>query len=67
MAEAALRSGSRRREVARGRKILCKLAVKKLGYSGAEVARYLGITTSAVNRMANAEELSDVGRYTRLP
>jgi putative transposase len=67
MAEAALRSGSRRREVARGRKILCQLAVKKLGYSGAEVARYLGITTSAVNRMANAEELSDVGRYTRLP
>ena len=64
--EAALRSGNRRREVVRGRKILCQLAVKKLGYSGAEVARYLGITTSAVNRMANAEELPDVGRYTKL-
>ena len=64
--EAALRSDSRRREVVRGRKILCQLAVKKLGYSGAEVARYLGITTSAVNRMANAEELPDAGRYTKL-
>jgi putative transposase len=64
--QAALRSGSRRREVVRARKIFCQLAVKKLGYSGAEVARYLGITTSAVNCIANGEELPNVRRYSKL-
>jgi len=58
--------GIRRRELVRGRKIFCQLAVKRLGYSGAEVARYLGVTTSAVNRMANAEELPNVKRYIKL-
>ncbi len=64
--QTALRSGNRRMEVARSRKIFCQLAVKKLGYSGAEVARYLGITTSAVNRMANAEDLPKVRQYIKL-
>jgi len=52
--------------IVRSRKIFCQLAVKKLGYSGAEVARYLGVTTSAVNRMANAEFLPKVKSYTKL-
>ena len=64
--ESALRSGNRRIEVVRSRKIFCQLAVKKLGYSGAEVARYLGVTTSAVNRMANAEFLPKIKRYLKL-
>ena len=64
--EAALRSGNRSMEVVRSRKIFCQIAVKKLGYSGAEVARYLGVTTSAVNRIANAEVLPKVRRYTKL-
>jgi REP element-mobilizing transposase RayT len=64
--EAGLRSGNRRKELVRSRKIFCQLAVKKLGYSGAEVARYLGVTTSAVNRMANAEVLPKVKRYIKL-
>jgi len=64
--QTALRSGNRRMEVARSRKIFCQLAVKKLGYSGAEVAHYLGITTSAVNRMANAEDLPKVRQYIKL-
>ena len=37
-----------------------------MGYSGAEVARYLGITTSAVNRLALSEELPDLGKYLKL-
>ena len=64
--QTALRSWNKRMEVARSRKIFCQLAVKKLGYSGAEVARYLGITTSAVNRMANAEDLPKVRQYIKL-
>ena len=66
IAQTALRSGSRRKELVRSRKIFCQLTVKKLGYSGAEVARYLGITSSAVNRMANAEDLPKVKQYIKL-
>jgi len=32
------------------RRVLSWLAVKELGYSGAEVARYLGVTTSCVTK-----------------
>ena len=64
--ETALRSGNRRVETVRVRRIFCQLAVRKLGYSGAEVARYLGVTTSAVNRLATAEELEDVDHYLKL-
>ena len=44
------RSGSRRHKIVAARRILSWLAVKELGYSGAEVARYLGVTTSCVTR-----------------
>jgi len=64
--EAALRSGNRRMEVVRSRKIFCQLAVKRLGYNGAEAARYFGFTTSAVNRMASAEVLPKVKKYIEL-
>ncbi len=42
--------------------MFCQLAVKEIGYSGAEVARFLGVSTSAVNRSANAEEIPEVNR-----
>jgi hypothetical protein len=58
-----LRSGNRKRQVVKARKLFCQLAVKKMGYSGAEVARFLGVTTSAVNRLANAEELPELKQY----
>ncbi|MDY6974160.1 MAG: transposase [Thermodesulfobacteriota bacterium] len=48
--EARLRSGLRKRDVVKTRRIFCQIAVKKMGYSGADVARFLGINTSAVNR-----------------
>lgn len=64
--EVALRSGGRGREVVRVRKLFCQLTVKKIRYTGAEVARFLGITTSAVNRMANASELPSMKRYIKL-
>lgn len=58
--EAELRSGSRARRVGRGRQVFSQVAVRKLGYSGAEVARFLGVTTSAVNRAATSEEIPDM-------
>ena len=45
-----LRSGSRRHEVVEARRVFGGLAVRKWGYSGAEVARFLGVTTSCVAR-----------------
>ena len=48
--ESELRSGSRRRSVSKARRIFCRMAVTQSGFSGAEVARFLGVTTSAVNR-----------------
>ena len=43
-------SGSRRREIVEARGIVSWIAVRELGYSGAEVARYLGVTNSCVTR-----------------
>jgi len=56
-------SGIRKRDVVKSRKIFCQLAVKKMGYSGAEVGRFLGITTSAVNRLAVSDELPEINKY----
>jgi len=49
-------SGSRNRLVVRARRTLCHLAVNELGYTGAEVARFLGATTSSINRLAREGE-----------
>jgi putative transposase len=51
-----LRSGSRRHEIVEARRVFSWLAVKELGYPGAEVARYLGVTTSCVTRAASSGE-----------
>jgi REP element-mobilizing transposase RayT len=56
-------SGIRKKDVVRSRKIFCQLAVKKMGYSGAEIARFLGITTSAVNRLAESDRLNNFKDY----
>ena len=38
----------------RPRRLFCQLVVKKMGYSGAEVARFLGVTTSAATKAASS-------------
>jgi putative transposase len=58
-----LRSGSRRAEIVEARRVFSVLAVKELGYSGAEVARYLGVTDSCVTRAVSAEELPQKEKY----
>jgi len=52
--ESGLRSAIRTRQIVQVRRRFCQLAVKEMGYSGAEVARFLGVTTSAVNRLASS-------------
>ena len=47
----------------KSRRIFSQIAVKKMGYSGADVAGFLGINTSAVKRLAVSDELPDVEKY----
>lgn len=61
--ERELRSGLRKRSVVKSRKLLCQISVMHMGYSGADVALFLGITTSAVNRLAVSEELPGMEKY----
>ena len=61
-----LRSGIRKRAVVRVRRIFCQLAIGKMGYSGAEVARFLGVTTSSVNRMAVSKKATNLTKYIKL-
>ena len=55
--------GDRRRSVVGARKVFCQVAVKRFGYSGASVARFLGVTTSLVNRYASSEEAGNLDQY----
>jgi len=56
----AVRSGGRERKVVQARKVLCQAAVRRIGYSGAEVARFLGLTASAANRLVSQDEVPEV-------
>ena len=61
-----LRSGKRERGVVRARRLFCQLAIGRMGYPSAEVARYLGVTTSSVNRLAVSKEVGDLTKYFKL-
>ena len=41
------------------RQVLFWFGVRELGYSGAEVARYLGVSTSCVNRFISSGKKPD--------
>jgi len=62
--EKELRKGRRTREVVRVIKLFCQLAVSKYGHTGASVARFLGVTTSLVNRYVASGGLLKLRRYT---
>jgi hypothetical protein len=64
--ESELRSGIRKRGVVRARRLFCQLAIGRMGYPGAEVARFLGVTTSSVNRLAVSEEVANLNEYLKL-
>ena len=52
VSSAEMRSGSKARRISLVRKLFCQIAVKHGGHAGADVARFLGVGTSAVNRLA---------------
>ena len=45
------------------RRLLCQVAVGRMGYPAAEVARFLGVTTSAVVRAAHSESHPEIEKY----
>jgi REP element-mobilizing transposase RayT len=55
-----LRSGGRRRAVVQARRAISWIGVRELGYSGADVARYLGVTNSCVTRMISTGKKPDI-------
>ena len=52
LAEEELKTVRRARKVSAAIKVFCQMAVKQYGHTGASVARFLGVTTSLVNRYA---------------
>ena len=63
MDEEDLRGARRAREVVRVTRLFCQLAVRQYGHTGAAVARFLGVTTSLVNRYAASGDLLEL-RYS---
>ncbi len=61
--EQEVRGRDQRRSVVMVRKVFSQMAVNRLGYSGAAVARFLGVTTSLVNRYASSEEVGNLDQY----
>jgi hypothetical protein len=49
-----------------GEEVILSVGGEGDGYSGAEVGRYWGVTTSAVNRLAVSGELADLKQYLKL-
>ena len=60
VSERELRSGSRRNIVMQARRAISWIGVGELGYSGADVARYLGVTNSCVTRMLSTGVKPDI-------
>ncbi|MEA3435564.1 MAG: hypothetical protein U9R43_03805 [Thermodesulfobacteriota bacterium] len=55
-----LRSGGRRRAVVKTRRAMSWIGIRELGYSEADVARYLGVTNSCVTRMISTWKKPDI-------
>ena len=45
--------------------MFCQVPVQTMGYSGAEVARFLGVMNSSVNRLAVSEDLPEFSRLVK--
>jgi chromosomal replication initiation ATPase DnaA len=58
-------SGRRRRDVVETRSSISWIAVREIGYSGADVARYLGVTNSCVTRFVASGKKPDVDDLIR--
>jgi REP element-mobilizing transposase RayT len=54
-------SGSRRRPVVMARYLVAWIAVREIGYSGADVARHLGVSNSCITRSVAGGQRPDIG------
>ena len=54
-----LKSGSRSKESIESRRVVAWIGMRELGYSGAEIARYLGVTNSCITRIVSSFEKPD--------
>jgi hypothetical protein len=45
--------------------MFCQLAIGEMGYPGAEVAHFLGVMTSSINRLAISSETADFKKYLK--
>jgi hypothetical protein len=61
--ELQLRSGVPRGKVSRAARLFCQAAVGRMGDPAAEVARFLGVTSSAVVHAAHSESLPEIEKY----
>ena len=61
--DADLRSGICTRGVVGARRLVCQAAKREMGASGAEMVRFLGVTTSSINRVTASERLPMVRKY----
>jgi len=62
-----LKSSSKERRVTEARRILCYIAVRKLGYKCSDVSKALGISAVTVSKAANlGSKLSAAGRIQKL-
>jgi chromosomal replication initiation ATPase DnaA len=62
-----LKSSSKERSVTEARRILCYIAVRKLGYKCCDVSKAMGISAVTVSKSANlGSKLSGVGKIQKL-
>jgi hypothetical protein len=61
VSQGELCAGGRRRTVVAAREALSWIAVRELGYSGADVARFLGVTNSCITRSVAAGKKPGIG------
>ena len=64
--ELELRSGVRRGKGSRARRLFCQAAAGRMGDPAAQVARFLGVITSAVVRAAHSEGLPEIEKYPQV-
>ena len=62
-----LKSSSKERRVTEARRILCFIAVRKLGYKCSDVSKAMGISAATVSNAANfGSKLSGVGKVQKV-
>jgi len=65
ISQGELRSGSRRQDLVEEHGSMFWIAVREIGYSGADAARYLGVTNTCVTRVVASGQKLDIDDLIR--